>query len=198
MDKSVYKRPEKPRFILVKRRERDFALNSTNEWPELLTVDRSTECHVTPQKIALSMVDYLEVENGMSVADPQCGTGSLIAALKESGKRLNICGIELNLQLVRSCEKRFHNESIELVNSCFIEYASANARKFDRIISNPPFRNIQRHIAASLTMLAPGGVLVALVPVTFDHENATHLENIERGAFSLTNVATKIISLNVE
>ena len=70
--------------------------------------------------------------------------------------------------------------------------------EFPRILMNPPFRDVRKHVAAALTLLGRGGhveaaTLVALVPVTFDHPEAEHLETLPPDTFSTARVHTKIV-----
>jgi len=62
---------------------------------------------------------------------------------------------------------------------------------------NPPFKAIKKHINAALSLLGTDAhdtaVLVALVPVTFNHDEAETLEELPRDTFSTAQVSTKII-----
>ena len=64
---------------------------------------------------------------------------------------------------------------------------------------NPPFRELRKHVAAALSLLGRGGhdaaTLVALVPVTFEHPDAEHLETLPPDTFSPARVHTKIIRI---
>lgn len=60
---------------------------------------------------------------------------------------------------------------------------------------NPPFSDVRKHVAAALALLAPGGALVALVPVTFQHDRAETLETLPDDTFSTARVNTKIIRI---
>lgn len=196
MDRSVYTRPNKPKFLPVTRRARDFAPDGGSPAPvEILAVDRATECHVTPAETADRMIDYLNLEDGLTAIDPEMGTGNLVNALLESGYELQITGNELNASLYGVCKKRFVDKKVTLLNECWLSGIDDNESIFyDRIISNPPFRHTKKHIEKSLQRLAPGGILVALVPVTFRHPDATELETLDRGIFALTQVYTKLIA----
>lgn len=193
MDASLYKRPNKPKTITVKRRERKIALYSPFAPPELLSVDKSTECHVTPAPVAAQMVSFLDVDCSHSVLEPEFGTGNLIAAVLDSCTP-NIIGVERNLTLFNSTSARF--PMMNLFNGCFLEYARLTDAKFDRIIMNPPFRNVRRHIESALGLLEHGGILVALVPINYNHTMAKDLATLERGVFATANVHTKIVRID--
>jgi phospholipid N-methyltransferase len=192
MDKSLYQRPDKPKTIPVNQRARDFALG-TIEPPKLLAVHASTECHVTPPKIGVNMADYLDLQKGKSLLEPQCGTGNLIQAALDYESDLIVTGVEKNVDIYRACQQRFKDKNISLVNECFFEFSKNCQTRFDYILTNPPFKNVKAHIESTLTLLAPDGVLVALVPITFNHRDAEELETLARGDFNCSNVLTKLI-----
>ncbi|MBL4656965.1 MAG: hypothetical protein JKX73_03120 [Flavobacteriales bacterium] len=62
---------------------------------------------------------------------------------------------------------------------------------------NPPFKKVRQHIKAALSLLGNGGhdcaVLIALVPITYQHEDMETLEELPRDTFSTAQVSTKII-----
>ena len=58
MKPFVYKRPNKPNRLEVKRRL-GVPERALTELPEVLAVDRATECHVTPPLVAELMVSEL-------------------------------------------------------------------------------------------------------------------------------------------
>jgi hypothetical protein len=88
------------------------------------------------------------------------------------------------------------------IHSCFLEWAEEvkGRAEFPRIIMNPPFREVRKHITAALS-LSPrrprrtGKTLVALVPVTFDTPEAEELETLPPDTFSTARVNTKIIRI---
>ena len=194
MDPSIYTRPNKPKTIPVKKRARDFSLDAIDT-PMPISVDRVTECHVTPDSVAARMADYLNLNGGMTVLEPQCGTGNLIAAvLAQAPAPVFITGVERHVSLYQGTVQRFP-QGVNVINACFLEYAATIEARFDRAILNPPFRNTQKHVLAAHRLLAPGGYMIALVPITYQHPEATEIEVLERGIFPTTNVATKIIEL---
>lgn len=192
---SIYSRPDKPLTITVRRRER-FAPVGTVEIVEPAVVDRATECHVTPGGVAARMVGYLGPVGDYLTLEPSAGTGQLVRALLASGhSRYELTMIERHRTLALALEKLG-----PCLNRCFLEYAEeAKGRiEFPRIIMNPPFRDVRKHIAAALSLLGRGGhgepaTLVALVPITFEHHEAETLETLPNDTFATAKVNTKII-----
>jgi len=203
MDASLYTRPTKPRTMTVKKRRGAPEVALPLPLPEIITVDTFTECHVTPPNVGKDMVDYLNDirETGLT-AEPQAGTGNLVQALFDAGlAACDLIAVERHVGLCHSIEKRFIDESFKPVNDCFLEYAAREKGNIliPRIIMNPPFKNIKKHMSAALDLLGSDdgetAVLVALVPITFNHPDAEMMEELPRETFSTVSISTKIIRI---
>ncbi len=199
MNPSVYKRPNKPAFMTVTRRK-GAPERALPALPEAVEVDKFTECHVTPLDIASRMVGYLNAPADANIAEPQAGTGNIIQALLNAGYSLNqITAIERHYKLSDTLRSRF--QGLKLINGCFLDYSTQNKDNvsFSHIIKNPPFKKVRQHMDSALNMLSPGSdgrcALVALVPVTYQHEDAETLETLPRDTFITVGVSTKIIRI---
>ena len=194
---SIYNRPNKPLTIPVRKRRDHEALKPLDA-PELVTVDAATECHVTPQDVAQRMVDYLGPQGDYCTLEPQAGTGQLVRALLASGHSANeLLMIERHIKLASGLHKYGPT-----INRCFLEYAEEMRGKvhFPRIIMNPPFRAVRQHMKSAISLLDPcghqdGATLVALVPITYQHDNAETLEESGPDTFATAKVNTKIIRI---
>jgi hypothetical protein len=198
MKPSVYRRPDKPLFIPVTRRD-DFEALPKAEPVEVVAVDKFTECHVTPPDVARRMVGYLGRRGDFLTLEPSAGTGNLTRALLDSGhSRYELTQVERHIKLASTLY-----QFGPVINRCFLEYA-AEARgkvEFPRIIMNPPFSEVRKHIAAARSLLHPGGhaerpCLVALVPITFADPDAETLEELPDDTFATARVRTKIIRIH--
>lgn len=194
---SIYNRPAKPMFVPVQSRT-DFAEIKPGSIPEPVAVDAATECHVTPDDVAARMVEYLGPQGDYLTLEPSAGTGQLVRALYAAGhSRFEMTMIERHIKLAQS----LHSLG-PVINRCFLEYA-ADARgkvEFPRIIMNPPFSQVRKHIAAALSLMGRNGhsepaTLVALVPVTFSHPDAETMETLPSDTFATAKVNTKIIRI---
>lgn len=172
-------------------------MRSSMPSPEPLAVDRATECHVTPAPVAARMAEYLNLEPGLTVLEPECGTGNLIAAVLGECEEVSITAIERHHSLYEAVTKRFDSKAIAFQCECFLSFAGVTDLRFDRVIMNPPFRQTKKHVSAALKLLKPGGALIALVPITYQHEDAYEIEELERGIFPTANVSTKIIEIEL-
>lgn len=194
---SIYSRPAKPMFIPVQRRER-FGQPSPVSIAEPVTVDKATECHVTPDDVARRMVAYLGEQGDFLTLEPSAGTGQLSKALLASGhSRYELVQIERHIGLAARL-----NRYGSVINRCFLDWAAEVRGKveFPRVIMNPPFSDVRKHVAAALSLMGRGGhlerpTLVALVPITFQHGDAEHLETLPPDTFATAKVNTKIIRI---
>ena len=192
MKPAVYKMPRRPMPITVKRRV-DFDKIEAAAVPEIVTVDKFTECHVTPPEVATRMAIYLGNGGDYLTLEPSAGTGNLTRALLSAGYSARyIVQVERHWKLAQSLPMPDH-----VVNQCFLEYAAEVAGKaqFARVIMNPPFSDVRKHVAAAKGLLADGGTLVALVPVTFQSDGMETLEHLADDTFSTAKVRTKIIRI---
>jgi len=199
---SLYSRPDKPRRIAIKKRTGapEMALP---ELSEIVAVDSATQCHVTPLDVAGRMVGYLGPVGDFLTLEPEAGTGNIMHALYASGHSVNeLVAIERHHSLCNVIRQRFKGpQYLNPIQSCFLEYAEEASGKIEypRIIMNPPFRQIKKHMKAALSLLGRGGhdaaTLVALVPVTYDHTEAETMETLGVDVFPNAKVTTKVIRI---
>lgn len=202
MDKSLYTRPNKARTMLVKGRRRA----PTQALPELspiVAIGRDSECHVTPENAANTMVEALEAATDDNVLEPQAGTGNLVKTLLDYGHSPSrITMVERSYQLCEGLKLRFDITLVpDPINQCFLEYAKASKSTvgYSRIMCNPPFRKAKAHINSALDLLTTyanrNAILVALVPITFKHDEAELIEILPNDTFTTAAVHTKIIRI---
>ncbi|QPC91488.1 methyltransferase type 11 [Mesorhizobium sp. INR15] len=194
---AIYSRPAKPMVIPVTRRN-DFAKLAAPSIAEPVMVDKFTECHVTPSDVAARMVGYLGRQGDYLTLEPSAGTGQLSKALLAAGhSKFELVQVERHIKLAGSLAA-FGT----VQNRCFLEYAAEIAGKveFPRIIMNPPFSDVRKHVAAAVSLLGRHGhaepaTLVALVPITFERGDAETLETLPADTFATAKVYTKIIRI---
>ncbi len=194
MNSSAYTRPNKPKYIEVRRRDAAVAPPPLVV-AEPISVDSATQCHVTPAEVAARMADYLGLPEDTTALDPQGGTGNLVAALVDAGYT-SIITVERHHALRQVIENRFSDSVAQVLafQDCFLEYARYNPRKHRRIITNPPFKGIKAHMDAALSLLEEDdAAMVALVPVTYHHDEAELLETLAPDTFPHLRVNTKLI-----
>lgn len=195
MKPGVYTRPAKPMVIPVRRRP-DFEPLAKIAPVEVVAVDKFTECHVTPPDVAARMVEYLGPVGDYLTLEPSAGTGNLSRALIASGHSPHeLVQVERHIRLSAGL-----HPFGTVINRCFLEYAAevAGRVEFPRVIMNPPFSDVRKHVAAAMSLMGRGGhqepaTLVALVPVTFDRDGCETLEILPPDTFATARVSTKLI-----
>lgn len=189
MKRSAYSRPAKPLFAPVPVRNwRERTITEAGAPIAPVIVDAGTECHVTPPDVARRMVWALGDVRGRDALEPSAGTGNLARALIDAGAdRSRLTLVEMHTRLAAGL-----NGLGRVVCADFLEWAQS-APKFSAIVLNPPFSRVRAHMAAAAGLLAPGGVLVALVPVTYTRDDMDTLETLGPDTFASAKVHTKLI-----
>jgi phospholipid N-methyltransferase len=112
-----------------------------------------------PARLAARMVALAQIEDGHTVLEPSAGTGSLLRAI---GAAADLVAVEVNLALADQLRSSFPD--LQIRRADFLECSAAELGTFDRVLMNPPFAQVQdvEHILHALSMLRPGGRLVAI------------------------------------
>jgi len=140
----------------------------------------------TPPAIAERMVELAEIEAGQRILEPSAGTGAILRQLPELA---DVIAVEINENIADSLAHNGRFQDYQIMRGDFLNF-NGDLGTFDRIIMNPPFENAVdiKHINHALTMLKPGGRLVALCAngprqqAAFK-ETADHWEALEPGSF---------------
>lgn len=143
----------------------------------------------TPKPVAARAVELLDLDQSViRILEPSAGLGSLIESLPPGPI---ITAIEVNQSLADALEKRFPAFTVFCCD--FLLFFTGH--KYDRIIMNPPFNDGAdiKHVNHALTLLKPGGVLVAIIAGGPRQERAfkaiaSHWEHLPPGTFEGTNV----------
>ncbi len=151
----------------------------------------------TPAALAEKAVSYADIRAGDRVLEPSAGTGALLEAIRFQSS--NAVAVEINGALADGLRKRYSALDVRT-----LDFLSCNGDlgKFDRVVMNPPFENGAdiKHINHALSMLKPGGKLVAICAAgprqraAFESV-ADHFEELPAGSFAAqgTNVNTALI-----
>jgi phospholipid N-methyltransferase len=123
----------------------------------------------TPAELADRMAEMAEIKPGQEVLEPSAGTGAILDACfhlngfgftgrPPAGRTV---AVEINRELAEALAARY--PLAEIKQTDFLQ-CNGDLGKFDRILMNPPFVNGQdiAHIRHAITMLRPGGKLVAI------------------------------------
>lgn len=162
----------------------------------------------TPPELADRMVQLADIRPGQDVLEPSAGTGAIIDAIRRKPNHgCAITAVEINPHLAArlrdiDCLGESHVRCVDFL-SC-----NGDLGQFDRILMNPPFANAEdiEHIQHALTMLKPGGRLVAIcangprqndVLKPLVQEHGGQWEVLPAGTFkeSGSNVASVLLSM---
>ena len=136
--------------------------------------------HFTPREVVRLMVRLAFQDDtgaGKTLYDPACGTGGMLSAAEEYARerrpdaRLEIAGQELNPESYAICKAdalvRGHDAGSIALGNSFSHDAFA-ARKFDYILSNPPFgvdwRKVEKQVRSESERLGFRGRFGAGLP----------------------------------
>lgn len=131
----------------------------------------------TPKELALDMAEELAIQSGMSLLEPSAGLGTLVEAVQDIEKDVDILTIEPIYQCRDILEAKGFKVSDE---TDFMKFETDVL--FDRIIMNPPFEKQQdiQHIRKAFDLLKPDGRMVALASpscLTNSNGKATEFRN---------------------
>ena len=161
----------------------------------------------TPRPIVARMLEAAELEDGMSVLEPEAGSGAILDEVRAAAPSSSLAAFECHYSLRKILLAKGYN----LTGADFMEAPASPL--FDRVLMNPPFEAGQdmAHVRHAFEFLKPGGRLVAIMsPGPFfrsDRKSAEfrewfeglggECEDLPAGAFkeSGTGVATVLVTL---
>jgi protein-L-isoaspartate O-methyltransferase len=168
----------------------------------------------TPRDVALRMVNLAAIRPCMRVLEPSAGTGALLDAIGPCVPGGSIDAVEINAGLAQQMRARHPGVRVHCADFLAIAgpsaYVGGNAGDdaaplgmFDVIVMNPPFGNAAdiAHIRHALTLLAPGGRLVAICaggPRQAEQLQpmATTWEPLPEGTFAGTGVRSVLLTID--
>lgn len=111
----------------------------------------------TPPELAVKLVELANIEESHTICEPNAGLGHLAEAISEAHPENFLQCIEIYSRLVEA----LNIKGFETLNEDFLQHD----KKYDRIIMNPPFENLQDidHVMHAYSLLNPGGRVVAIM-----------------------------------
>lgn len=121
----------------------------------------------TPDEVADLLVSLAGIEEHHTVLEPSAGNGYILKSMVRCHRKI---AMEASIHAVEINSEHYS----ELNDSCanivitgdFLQ-VPLREKTYDRIIANPPFGNetvVNDHIEKMISLLKPGGKLVAIVP----------------------------------
>lgn len=179
-------------------------------------VDKKVELQqfFTPPAVAKVAVDRLmkgRTTKGITVMEPSCGSGNMLAALFEYDiNPALVNAVEIDEPLAKAVQAKY--PTMHVVNGDFLKLTKVASQ--DLVIMNPPFTNQQdiMHVTRALGHLKPGGRMVAIVSPAYGSsttkkaeafrelldEHAIEEYNLPAGSFAAsgTQVHTVMLVIN--
>lgn len=170
-------------------------------------VAKDLQFYPTPRKVIDDILQHrFSVLACKRILEPECGTGAIMEALRRLGAT-DIYGVEVDA--LRAATARA--KGFTVLNANFLE--TVFDKPFDMVVMNPPFygQHYVKHVLHAWSLLAPGGTLVAILPITArdndaiadlvksaSHRYSTSWEDLPVGSFSEsgTNINTTVLTLH--
>lgn len=115
-------------------------------------------------------LDIINIKNNSRVLDVGCGTGSLLALLEKSGKRLELHGIDISKKMINIARKKVKRSNLRLMS---VDRMSFKNNYFNYIISVDAFHHYpspERAVKIFKDKLANNGML-AIIDLDFGFFN---------------------------
>jgi phospholipid N-methyltransferase len=114
----------------------------------------------SPPAVIEQLLNLADLHDGLKILEPSAGIGSIADAIMEKCKPSQMALCELRYSLIDILAMKGY----DVYRGDFLE--ATFTTPFDRIVMNPPFERRQawRHVEHAYQMLAPGGILVSVVP----------------------------------
>ena len=157
----------------------------------------------TPREIADMMIEMADLQPGLCVLEPSAGTGHLVQAVLDVVDT-EVLAYEIDRSLCSALERKFPSFKLQVRCRDFLEVTDFQGA-YPRVVMNPPFAGGAdvKHIKHAITMLAPGGRLVALCA---DGERqreelmpiATTYEPLPEGSFKSQGTGVRVAMLTYD
>ncbi|PSV00634.1 DUF4942 domain-containing protein [Photobacterium kishitanii] len=162
---------------------------------------KSHQYYPSKENVAQAAIDMLEYDNDeLTILEPQAGKGHLARMVKQE----HLTCVEISTLNCLFLKALGHKHKV--INEDFISFAQKAAqtgKKWDRILTNPPFSKgrAMLHIKASLSLLSKKGVVSAILPSSFrgkqlfEGYHCKWHDKTFSGEFEKTNTSVAIVSI---
>lgn len=121
----------------------------------------------TPEGLASEIIELANIQPGNTILEPSAGLGHIAGIIKSQYPENKLICIECYNPLAEALRIK----GFDTVEGNFLDFNN----KFDKIIMNPPFENLQdiEHVMHAFKLLNDGGRLVAIMANNKDGDRAT-------------------------
>lgn len=115
---------------------------------------------------ALDLPEHWQQTHARAVLEPCAGRGAIVRQLVELGVHpANVTAVELQGELLEDLRRHRRGGEMDLFVGDFLGHRSG--KRFDLIVTNPPYKLAESIILHALEMLAPGGRAAFLLRLNF-------------------------------
>lgn len=127
------------------------------------TISKDLAFYPTPTRVVRRMLDQLGIQKGDLVLEPSAGTGHIVRELLARGATVR--AIEVDAGRVAAL-RGIPSMAIDVQQANFLQVYAVPRYKY--VVMNPPFSGTHwmSHVRHAYDFLAPGGVLVSVLPVS--------------------------------
>lgn len=124
----------------------------------------------TPPEVATALAVFTGIKANMLVLEPSAGGGALIDAIQREGAA--VLAIEYNAERHAALHEAYGLDEYVVVHPEPIDFMNLELDEpVDAVLMNPPFVRVGAgdhldHLRHAMDMLAPGGVLGAILPIS--------------------------------
>lgn len=144
--------------------------------PPAPNADKELSYWVTPPAVAhLAVAPLVHLRPGAEVLEPSAGDGALVRAIRGIRPDVAVTAVEPDPGRVARLVRGFGgDELVSTFGGTFEDYAVNRSPRFGAVVMNPPFTLPGRryawaeHLMLAWGLLAPGGVLQAIVPASLE------------------------------
>ncbi len=126
---------------------------------------RDLSFYPTPDAVTKRCMDRLGLQNGARVLEPSAGTGNMVVHLLASGARVD--AVEIDPDRCATL-RRLRDPALMVIERNFLTMPAEPV--YAAVLMNPPFfgTHWMEHVVHAYDFLAPGGTLVAVLPISAD------------------------------
>lgn len=154
----------------------------------------SHQFYPTQKDLAQRLVALIDPHEGDKILEPSAGHGAIVELLPKEGTTCVEIN-EINAEILKA-------KGYDVVTTDFLKWDPEPGQCFNKIVMNPPFAKgaAERHVKKASALLAPNGILAAILPASLRDKTIVPGMNHEwsetiSGAFEGTGAHVVILTL---
>jgi len=123
--------------------------------------------YATQEPVVSTILDGVYFPDGAHVLEPSAGTGNIVRELLHRGMRVDAVEVDPGrVRVLQEMERQIHGLTVTHAN--FLQMVARPI--YTHVVMNPPFHgtHYMQHVMHAFDFLAPGGVLVSILPATVE------------------------------